>query len=58
MRMMASCGRCFHQGNRRDFYKDRPNNVPNFDDVCPRCGSKNVDIIDPRVFGMKMKEAS
>jgi len=46
-RLHAQCRLCHHQGSRTEFYRDRPGDIPAFGDVCPACGSENVDIVDP-----------
>jgi hypothetical protein len=46
-RMFARCCRCMRVANRLEFYKLKLDRVPAFDDVCPGCGSNNVDVIDP-----------
>lgn len=48
-RLECRCKHCDHHGNRSTFYRDRPGSVPAFGDVCPSCGSDNVDVIDPEV---------
>ncbi len=45
-RLVAVCKSCTLRDARTGFYRERPGCVPAFDDVCPRCGSENVDVID------------
>jgi Zn finger protein HypA/HybF involved in hydrogenase expression len=45
-RLIAECRSCGHAGPRGDFHHKRPDDVPAFRDVCPKCQSDNVDVID------------
>jgi len=45
--MHAHCRSCDHRGSRSRFFRERPGDVPAFGDVCPTCGSENVDVVDP-----------
>lgn len=46
-RLIARCNKCEHVDSRNEFYVERPNGVPKFDDVCPRCKSNHVEVADP-----------
>lgn len=46
-RLSFQCITCKHSGPRADSYRELPGKYPGFNDVCPRCGSENVDVNDP-----------
>jgi Zn finger protein HypA/HybF involved in hydrogenase expression len=45
-RLSAVCRKCERSGSRDEFFRERPGSVPAFGDVCPNCGSENIDVID------------
>jgi Zn finger protein HypA/HybF involved in hydrogenase expression len=55
-RCTARCKRCLHEAPRAGFYAARPDRVPGFDDICPRCGSHDVEVITPEGLAHEPKE--
>lgn len=45
-RLVDKCKSCRLMDARVEFYRELPGCTPGFADVCPRCSSDNVDVID------------
>lgn len=48
-RLRARCMNCTYSSSRTLFFQAVPHQVPGFTDICPRCGSDNVEVSDAKL---------